>query len=1114
MRIFFLIICGLWNFSLLSQTGDPNGFQTPNFSPKSPEAGAFLRYGEYPVDLSTGLTNISLPIHTIQAGSFELPISLNYHSSGIKVSDEATWVGLGWNLNAGAQIILDVRDAPDEYNPSYDILPNSDDVRTYMSNNPLGYYHNYFQNLKQESWVRDIYNFSSPTANGKFVIDNLSNNEITVYPPDAFKVEVVGSAIAKRFKITDQYGNIYHFDTTREYSQTLQQYQLPMYTSAWFVDKIETPKHDVIDFFYIDGGEVTQYNYGEAINHTKITKPNYVCSGGDLYKETISPTINSTSRLFTTTKKINQIVFKEGRIVFNSDSGRLDFYDPNNITTLTNGPKKLNSIEIQRRNGITNEFTTLKKIQFYYSYFNSANGDYLNMHRLKLDKISDILGIDDAEETVFTYSDVQLPSQNSNSIDYWGYYNGIGNGSIIPRQVIRYSPSGISTSYESIGMADRRVVPSKIEAGILKEIKYPTKGRTRFEYEPNVYYGVDKMDKFTEHIVEGSHLVQGTGIASTAANEATVDEFTTMCEIGCIQYLVLPFVAVNADAILNVQIRNSFGSGMHDPTVTKFQYARVRIFDSTGNVYDSNKQTSTVNIIKNNFTINGAGYIVIEAYGQYLSVVDTQLKYYNNDPNPKNNYGMGLRIKSITNLDYTDKITTKKEYEYTNNQSLSSGALINDALLIYQSNSTTNYFADCCSGGTSEGTLGAFGCVWGSNTTSSYNSNSINGIESNSVVYREVKEKNVDQNNIASGFSIYKFTTDIDLLHDTRGIIKIDAGYKRGKLLSKEIYKEVSIGNSRLVNKLTNEYKEDDRRKSIVKGFKLFQHGYLSSPIINNTLPMQLDAIFEPVGYNIPVSWFYQKSSETTDYFYNSSSVLTGSVTSKTNYFYDNPNHLQLTRTETTNSSNEIMKTVKLYPDDLAGVPLMSVLKTQNRIGEVIKTETFKGTTPLSAQNKVYKDWGNNLIEPEIIQVSKGSGAFDNKLQYNFIDNTNGAVLQYTLDNSIPVSIIWGYNKTQPIAKIESATYASITPSLITAVQTASDTGTETSLLTALTSLRNALPAAMVTTYTYKTLVGVSTITDPKGNTTYYEYDENNRLRLVKDAQGNILSENQYHYKN
>jgi hypothetical protein len=840
---------------------------------------------------------------------------------------------------------------------------------------------------------------------------------------------------------------------------------------------------------------------------------NHACIIGAIpHEETISSTINSTSRLFTTTKKINKIVFKDGQILFNSDSGRLDFYDTNNSATLTNGPKKLNSIEIQRKNGATNEFTTLKKIQFYYSYFDSNTFDesFMTTHRLKLDKISNILGIDDAEETIFTYSDVQLPSQKSNSIDYWGYYNGKENSSLMPRQVIRYTPWGISTSYESIGMANRRVDASKIEAGILKEIKYPTKGRTRFEYEPNIYYGVDKMDKFIEHVVEGSHLVQGTGLASTAANEATLDEFTTMCEIGCIQYLVLPFEAINAEAILNIQIRNSLRDGLHDPTLTKYQYARVRIFDSTGNVYDSNKQNSTVNIIKNNFIINGAGYIVIEAYGQYLSVVDTQLKYYNNDPNPKNNYGMGLRIKSITNLDHTDKIITKKEYDYTKTQNLSSGVLINDASLIYQSNSISNYSASCCN---NTDPVPQYGCDWKEVNTETFNSNSINGIESNSVVYSEVKEKNIDENGKTNGYSIYKFSTDMDFLYDTRGIIKIDAGYKRGKLLSKEIYKEISFGNSRLINKLTNVYREDDRKVSFVKGFKMFQHSYVNGGLINNTLPMPLDIIFEPVSYNIPVSWFYQKSSETTDYFYNSSNVLTGSVTNKTNYFYDNPNHLQLTRTETTNSNSEILKTQNFYPDDLINSPFMSALKTQNRIGELIKTETFRGATPLAAQNKVYKDWGNNLIEPEFVQVSKGLGGLENKIQYNSIDNTNGSPLEFQIVNGSLVSIIWGYYKTQPIAKIENANY-SLIESQVANLQTLSETGSEANLLAALTTLRNSLPNAMVTTYTYKPLIGVSTITDSKGNTTYYEYDELNRLMFVKDAQGNILSQNQYHYKN
>ncbi len=58
------------------------------------------------------------------------------------------------------------------------------------------------------------------------------------------------------------------------------------------------------------------------------------------------------------------------------------------------------------------------------------------------------------------------------------------------------------------------------------------------------------------------------------------------------------------------------------------------------------------------------------------------------------------------------------------------------------------------------------------------------------------------------------------------------------------------------------------------------------------------------------------------------------------------------------------------------------------------------------------------------------------------------------------------------------------------------------------------LPNAMVSTYTYDPLIGITSMTDPKGYTMYYTYDDLNRLKTIKDQQGNILSENEYHYKN
>ena len=72
---------------------------------------------------------------------------------------------------------------------------------------------------------------------------------------------------------------------------------------------------------------------------------------------------------------------------------------------------------------------------------------------------------------------------------------------------------------------------------------------------------------------------------------------------------------------------------------------------------------------------------------------------------------------------------------------------------------------------------------------------------------------------------------------------------------------------------------------------------------------------------------------------------------------------------------------------------------------------------------------------------------------------------------------------------------------------------TRKNLRTALNALRTAFPDAMVTTYTYDPLVGITSMTDPKGYTVYYEYDDFNRLQRVKDQDGYIMSENKYYYR-
>lgn len=65
------------------------------------------------VDLFTGDFTYNVPLFNIPGPDGGYPINLAYHS-GIKMEQEASWVGLGWNINVGT-ITRQVRNLPDDF---------------------------------------------------------------------------------------------------------------------------------------------------------------------------------------------------------------------------------------------------------------------------------------------------------------------------------------------------------------------------------------------------------------------------------------------------------------------------------------------------------------------------------------------------------------------------------------------------------------------------------------------------------------------------------------------------------------------------------------------------------------------------------------------------------------------------------------------------------------------------------------------------------------------------------------------------------------------------------------------------------------------------------------
>lgn len=232
-------------------------------------------------------------------------------------------------------------------------------------------------------------------------------------------------------------------------------------------------------------------------------------------------------------------------------------------------------------------------------------------------------------------------------------------------------------------------------------------------------------------------------------------------------------------------------------------------------------------------------------------------------------------------------------------------------------------------------------------------------------------------------------------------------------------------------------------------------------------------------------------------------------------YIYDQNN--QVETQIYTDSKKDTKKSIYYYPyhPSINNTTLMSA----NRIVSPVKTETFKGTQKQGTAHIHYTTKSTGYYLPSLIQAAKEGAAMRDQTIYHKYD-AKGNPLEVSRGKEPHTVYIWGYNDVYPIARIDNATYdqvAGFVPDLKAKSNADIDRakgydGTEGALRQALDGLRDALPGAIVTTYTYDPLIGVTSTTDPRGYTSYTEYDALYRLMQIRDADNNII--NKYYYNN
>ena len=244
-----------------------------NYVP-SPEAYALMQYEAIPVSTYTGVPSVNIPIYTIQVGNYSLPISLNYHASGIKVAQEASWVGLGWSLSAGGAISRSICGNDDEF--YYANHTNPVPVVKYLSDDPADIEIEgdiYEGSSTVQSIEPDIFQYNFNGYSGKFYFrrgalkNKLKDKFIVSNPEQNLRIEI-GNSLSNGFTITTSENIKYIFSATeyvRKYSETYSGnaspdldpnkdrtpgFTEPGIVSSWYLSRIEYPTKDTIYFDY------------------------------------------------------------------------------------------------------------------------------------------------------------------------------------------------------------------------------------------------------------------------------------------------------------------------------------------------------------------------------------------------------------------------------------------------------------------------------------------------------------------------------------------------------------------------------------------------------------------------------------------------------------------------------------------------------------------------------------------------------------------------------------------------------------------------------------------------------------------------------------------------
>ncbi len=1110
-KLFLLSFTMLVSVSAWSQS---SALAYPHVTVMTPEASSLARYSDIPVSYYTGVPDISIPLYTIKVDDFELPISLNYHSAGIRVDQEATCVGLGWSLSAGGRISRTAKGIDDfreyGYDESYPYYKtgyyDAPDATSYMDFYEYSWYDNGTETPavtihKVIDTEPDIFYYDIPGYSGKFIIDK-KRGAVLFNRSHNLKVEhdYIPSLHKIVLKITDPAGNQYFFND-KEHSR--------YYTSNTWLNQNGTtynPKYDDNPENFTVWMPTIRNEYGEVEYDPGPCSPYRMCSSWCL-----SSIVTHTGRTinFTYTGYDEYLPTQESTEVYNNRHSGNQFYYKSKVVNegwqLTRISWDFGSVEltcsaredikgtakkVDRIKVYDNSRIMLKSYLFNYSYFNDDySGEDKYKHVFKRLKLLSLLEQNSGEKHEFSYYEGSFPAKNSKNVDYWGMQNGRNYGA--QYQIGVYAGSN---KYKGV---QKGANPAYAVIGMLQRIQYPTGGYAHFTYEGNdvgIYY-----DAITNNDTALDNDGPQPGEPDSTVTEPWNQSYSVVTIGICNNYVVNEHPDLPSDSTLTFTLTGTTQIGLechlenHDcyfrdpdyqyysqplghlkrissPTQTFITYECPFVFErGSGNL--SQGEGCEVDVIRHWYTLSPGTY-EFKAYCPPKDVsAEWKLTFDRKSPlraraAGSSGKGGGLRIASIETNGGTrtfryhgGKTLAEPTFYYFGNR-IGDGSFLEQCIVqVSESRTPLSTF--------NNGNIVGYDWV-----EESLESDGVT-FQTRYYYYNELEEKYDDNPRYAYSPAVVNY-------HN--GLLQKVEYYEDDNLIKEEDYSYLTNHGNQIFAMIDfgGKYNTDE----------MLTYNY------NLQWPLKSRCIVREFDNGLILS-------DTCNFVYNGRDLLSQKIhriDSKSysehyKYPFDFSDNISLSMVRNNTIKQPVETFFSVDGKVYAGTKTEHLDSTQYFMpAQIYRLETQTGTTE-AARNSCYASF---------VQYEKYG--------------PHGTLRQIR-DKGVVTSYIWGYKYQFPIAVVENAEYSSLESTLggstrvnsFSTVPNPSDEGVR-QFLQPIRTYGNVY-RGNATIYSYKQLVGPTSITLPDGVCTYYEYDSAGRLVRIKDTHGKVVKTYTYHYK-